>query len=51
MPECGGEMEMVGSDDTGSIRVDPCLDCHRLYFDDGHRVEFTVSLPVSGVLI
>ncbi|MFT5012209.1 MAG: Zn-finger nucleic acid-binding protein [Patiriisocius sp.] len=31
--ECDGVMETFSSDDGGSIRVDRCLDCKGLHFD------------------
>lgn len=41
-PKCDGEMETVSSDGAGSIRVDRCLDCKGLYFDQLTRSDLAL---------
>ncbi len=41
-PKCDGEMENVSTDDAGSIRVDRCLDCQGLYFDQLTRADLAL---------
>ena len=41
-PKCDGEMENVSTDAAGSIRVDRCLECQGLYFDQLTRADLAL---------